>query len=220
MVIGEKINSLKQLIMIPHVSSSSAAIAQKSTMALAPWFYHPDQDTTVPPPTTLSRRTAFSYCGNIAKCYSFARGSTDYHFYSSSNTVSFRATALPGFARQGGVPSTSASMGGGSNGPQFGMTVGQALHVRVPAHQLQKFDVSGAFDHQGWVMGWDVSARNNNVIGTSCYIERMYAVLLNPASAQPTIYTSRSAGDDAMMFMYIGPPPLSLPNVGATVAWD
>jgi hypothetical protein len=134
--------------------------------------------------------------------------------------VTFRVTTLPSFARQGGVTPFSANYGGGSNGPQFGMTVGQALHVRVPAHQLQKFDVTSILDDSGWIMGWDASSRNNNVIGSSCYNERMYANLLNPSGTQPTIYSCRSAGDDAMMFMYLGPPPLSLPNVGGTVAWD
>nr|WEU70920.1 MAG: structural polyprotein [Hangzhou dicistro-like virus 6] len=134
LAIGESLASAKQLLMMPkmtrfmydQVTDSYTSSGGTSTITLAtllqntttsfvinPWWFHP----AIALPLDLSTFTAldlfppeaFTMAGNIAKCYAFARGSTDAHVYARAyQTTGLAGAQSFGSAGQEIHPSSSA----------------------------------------------------------------------------------------------------------------
>lgn len=212
--IGEKINSLKQLIMIPEVAAVSIGATSFYRSLVFPWFFQPGIPTTSPTPVAYGPpEHAFSYGGNISKCYAFVRGSTDLHVYSAGSNTLFEFYAVP---TTGG---TQAASGGtlvnasASNLPTVLSTDSASIHVRYPAYQRFARLWSSALDIYGWSFLINPLPSTSNTLCLPAAFPYMRAI--NNGTVNVT-YLSRNAGDDAMCSMYQGPCPLYLPNAGTT----
>lgn len=84
---GECLTSVKQLIGIPKVTAITTTAGTKYNLIIPPWFYQPTPSVLTPAPTAHLTES-FGYGGNIASCYTFVKGSTDFHAYmNQSNTA-------------------------------------------------------------------------------------------------------------------------------------
>jgi hypothetical protein len=223
LTVGEKLNSIKQLIAIPTYASSNLTGLTTSSISLYPWFYHRDPVATVPPPDAAVRTCAFSYGGNAAACYTYARGGTDYHAYSSrTSDVMFNVSYVPfDYGLTQGVNTLEAQSGSSQIRAVF--TTPYA-HVRVPANQIVCRVPSEAYNRNNWAMSFTDGNRNTpmvpNASGLQFHITQPMITMLNSGSSATTAYMSRAAADDAMLGQYIGPPPVALPAATATAPFD
>lgn len=216
--IGERIMSLKQLILIPHIEDISIGAASNYSGFVYPWYYQPGLPTTSPTPVNnVLPREAFSFGGNISKCYSFVRGGTDLHAYST----------LPAFmcasASKADYGSSTATTGPNANNTPYSSlpTVNQTdtctLHARFPGYQRLARIWSDAYDVNVWSFNGPstVPAGSGNGI-YPWLLSALPYMSINNTGAANFIRMSRNAADDAVCGMYNGPVPLYLPNLGST----
>ena len=222
LTIGESINSVKQLIMIPKLSKATT-VAGNEEMNVMPFFYHPLISPTVPGPTALPAES-FSYGGNIAKCYVWARGSTDFHLYSSDPTSIYVASASSADGNNVvGSSSNNVFNASDSNLASVVESRNGYLHTRFPAYQRFVRINASSLDN------FDYSARMDDPAGLESVFNVPDSVglpVLPKVSRLPGTVSvancicSRAAGDDAMLGMYIGPTPLVLTFAAATDVYD
>lgn len=198
---GECITSVKQLIMIPHQMLFLYA-GRQDTVDIAPWYYHPSSSIVF---------EATSYGGNIARAYSFVRGGSEYHFYSSANSVSaeFRA-----FMRDADFPVSSTSMLNDSS--PLVVSTNNNLHFRVPSYQphIRIFPTRINSFNPTWNLNYVLDSFPNAYFTTSTVALKASSVpAIYPRVAMAGTGTSdlpftfkRHAADDAMCCTYIGPP--------------
>lgn len=222
---GECINSVKQLISLPKYGGyGTAAPGNVLTTASAfPWVYQPNISPAVPGPTSLPRES-FGFGGNIASCYAFARGSTDVHVYAVGDQSKVSITA---YASPGNLNATSAVSDvrnpSYSNIPLAVFLRDGVAHARFPAYQQTVRFNSAVYNATAWNSTF--GATNSNVsnvttgYGATPPIIPQITVRNSSADAVP-IFMSRSAGDDAMLGHYMGPPPLVLTSTSAGALYD
>lgn len=223
LTVGEKTNSVKQLIAIPVYNFSTVGASTYSTVLLYPWFYHRDPINTVPAPAAAVRPCAFSYSGNAATCYVYARGGSDYHAYVNTATnVTIDAAYL---SADFGVtqPATSYEVGSGSSQIRTFFTSPYA-HVRVPANQIVARVPSEVYNRNAWNMNPGDTNRNTpmfpNATGIKFHAAQAFMGFRNANAGGINVIMSRAAADDAMLGQYIGPPPCALPAAIPTAAFD
>lgn len=220
--IGEAITSVKQLIQIPWTTAVKA-VAPGSTVAqhIFPWFYHGPQIVTIPNTTPAAPNT-FTFGGNIALCYVFARGSTDVHLYSMETKDSPLSiwTAFASVVR-GQAPATTSSPNNrpGASMPRVFKGNGDPMHLRFPAYQVTQRFLSHCLNLVTWTANWANSATDLAVFpadtGNPGCVPKVWVA--NYGSQAGAIRLSRCAGDDAMLAQYIGPPPMLLDNAAGAV---
>lgn len=214
--IGERINSLKQLIMLPKATVTSITASSTLSFWIPPWYWHPYNVNTLVQASYL--KNSFSFGGNIAKAFLFARGGTDMHAYNFNNT-SLLHHAFVGAAYNNFVSSTRTRKN------RSGMSVPRVtasnteLHVRYPAYQQTVRMHNMAYDH----IIWDPDNANRNPVFTSPRVGPVYAyryTVSNTAASISTLLINRSASDDAALAHYMGPCPNLLVDNTATSVWD
>lgn len=222
LTVGESLNSVKQLISIPKASRQGFAANNAVTqMLIMPWFYQPLQSVLVPGPTNFTPE-AFGFGGNIANWYIFARGSTDAHAYSTAVpklVLSFSAAP----SNNNGVTTinTPNNVSAANLPTVFEYSTGVA-HCRFPAYMRLLRWVSTALNNNVWV-GRIVDANANPAIGSGDPSSSVVYPRLNvqnfTGATQP-LHITRSAGDDAMLGLYCGPPPFALLSANSTASYD
>lgn len=205
--VGEAITSVKQLISIPK-ASPFALNAGFYQFLIPSWFYQPKPITSLPAPT-FHLLESFSFGGNIASCYAFVKGGTDFHFYSNTALVS-----LYQYANAQGYYGTerSAASAPNSNTP-YAVSSGNGLHARLPAYQhCLRYPSQIINYYAGLGSSW---AMNDVKIPTPAYNpdapQTQYALSIVAGGSFSNVY-SRSAADDASCAHFMGPPPLLLLN--------
>jgi hypothetical protein len=208
--IGERIHSLKQLIMLPKMTDSiMGATNGNYTAIVPPWFYQP-KFTASPFPITTTFPEGFGFAGNIAMCYTWVRGSTDVHVYPTraGNLLVTAMQATFDYMTQWIVASGQRGLRGracalasimcnqGSHHVKF---PGYSCAARIPSCALNSGDFKAA-------LSWTPTT-----IPNQAYCPTLPVITINNnSSGQTPVRISRSAGDDALMAHYIGPPPLAL----------
>lgn len=215
--IGEHITSVKQLIMLPKLSTFTQAASATTVYWIPPWYWHPKPSNN----TTLAGAypsNAFSFGGNIAKAFLFVRGGTDLHAHSPL-TGNFTHHAFVGSA-MGNVNSAVRTRRNRS-----GMSIPRViasnthLHVRFPAYQRTVRVHNGAFDSTLWNPNDTTRINTFNVSRTGPTYIYKYS-FTNGGTGTATILMSRAAADDAAMSHYMGPCPNLLIDSTATTVWD
>lgn len=221
--IGERITSLKQLIMIPHAQFlGTLAASTTATWAVLPWWWvnSPPTGSTV---GTVFGRGCFNFGGHIAQAYVYCKGSTDVHIYSGAQgtgpVVLARLSWLPG-------NQYNTTNGGNNPGQPTSTSVARvcqsgpngAVHVRMPAYQkYQRISPDFIPNSVNWVPGFTASQTTYPVWGPSdTYYDGSLIVTAVAATSSNTIVQTRCAGDDAACGHYIGPPMLALLNPVST----
>lgn len=214
-VVGEAITSAKQMIMMPTTSNVRMAPGVYD-VDIMPWYYHPKQTPSSSALAAAPPDQSWSYGGNIATCYLFARGSTDLHVYNAQDANAVYAAVFLADATE---PVTRPNAV--STLPLVESADG-ALHARCPSYQQLMRVPTYAHNLYDTTYGaaWSPSFNSSNTTAPT--------QLIRYAASKPTLpvilprlrlgYAStngtcgfsikRSAGDDAMLGHYIGPPPL------------
>jgi hypothetical protein len=225
--IGERILSLKQLLMVPEVSDTTLATSTNYKGYMYPWYYQPDLTVTTPTPVNYQLPfNAFSFAGNISKCFAFARGGMDVHVYATAPLLmSASATAID---YGGNAPTTAPTAASVLNVPNSALPIVTQVdtcsaHLRFPAYQKFARLWADLYDSNAWSV-----ASPNVVPSTSAFPASPYTLpalpflsIFNTNVNTVTLRITRNAADDAMVGMYQGPVPLYLPQLASTsVTYD
>lgn len=218
--VGESVNSVKQLIAIPHVSS--AYDVSPPSVIVPPWYYQP-RFSVLTPPTNTFDPLSFSYGGNWASCYGFMKGGTDVHCYSQIGACTFGIVQVP-VPGAYTLPNFAPDNRGASNAPTM-VTAQNSLHARLPGF----FPTARAHT---WIANTLVAAgsnwANNPWSSTTSVtpfdgVQALYSVTAQISAlytGDPSYYMNRNASDDAQLAMYIGPPPVFTPASGLNAPFD
>lgn len=204
---GESLASVKQLIMIPKQTKLSYGPTEHD-IDIMPWYYHPPQPESIPPSSAPPE--SYSFGGNFAAAFCFARGSTDVHVYHAqdSNVVSVGA-----FMRNITDTVDKSSV---ANKP-YVLSHDGSLHMRCPSYQTVSRVPAHIFNGLTWSPqfpgGQPSEERLINVPAPHYYTPTVLPrlrVSLNTSSGLSTVVLKRAAGDDALLGHYMGPPPVTL----------
>lgn len=225
--IGESITSLKQLISIPKTSTARVYAAEAYfNFDIPPWYYQPNLSVLTPALTSFPAET-FGFGGNLASCYTFVKGGTDFHIYAAyikNDTDKIMClTQSPSTQSLDVNIKSPADVGTSSTSKVF--VSGRSGHFRLPAYQ----NCSRLYS---WILNdvlpsgtaWGVNGVRNLTNVNSTFDSRkpssMYNITVDIGAVQARLDTSRSAADDAAMALYIGPPPLALLNANGVGNYD
>lgn len=221
--IGEHMTSVKQMIQSP--SWAFEAITPTTTIKglLYPWFISSPINQlftarAVPMPvnTIVKFNTTAS---NLAKCYAFARGGTDYHIYPGA-TGNIRLIAdqgiTDGYSAYGSSYFDTSSRTAIGSTPKVVSYGEHPLHVRLPAFQPRVRIPCHMFDTKTYpFLG---AATDTGIFLARSHCDRL--TVINNNTAQASVWISKSAADDAMLSHYMGPVPCMIPNVANNTPMD
>jgi hypothetical protein len=231
--IGEHINSFKQLIAIPKSSGvygPTEGQNQGLIFDIPPWYYQPMPSDALPGPAShLSE--SFGYGGNIATCYAFVKGGTDFHAYVNK----YDDTAIG--HREGRIlvsqNPTAFSLGNGDRSPACGgdssmptvKSINGIIHTRLPAYQaFSRYPSSIVNGAVSPGLTWSPNGVRQLTTGNSGFSmyrpASIYRVFADAGGVRGIYQLARSAADDAAMAHYMGPPPLCLLNNNTTGGYD
>jgi len=219
---GEKLTTLKQLIMIPKSDFLGTLAASTTTQwAVLPWWYTNTFSLTGPAPLQ-HKKGLFAFGGNVAQAYAYVRGSTDVHVYTGAQGSGPLILArLSWFSGN----SSNAQLGGNNPGKGTSVCTSRvvqsgpscAVHVRIPAYQKYVRISPDSIPITDWVPGLTTNALSYPVwsAGPTSY-DQSLAITAVSGTSSNTIIMSRQAGDDASAGFYMGPPVLGLINPSPT----
>lgn len=219
--VGESINSVKQLISIPKVTALQVGAAAKYTVTIPPWYYQPCPSILIPAPTA-NLTESFGFGGNIAHCYTFAKGGTDFHAYLNQSNTSGKAWLSVAQISNSQTTTTvqSPAQMPFSNNPRIINSSGSALHARLPAYQQQlRYSTTSLNNVCSPGQAWGFKGNAMPALSWNATNPTALYNLTFCSNFVTQAVTSRSAADDASLAIYIGPPPLLLlsTNTAATV---
>lgn len=212
--IGESIASYKQLISIPKITPFLKSV-NTVRADISPWFYQPIPSVLTPAPA-VNLTESFGYGGNIAACYAFVKGGTDFHVYISNDdaisSTDHRIVVSQGVpAMSIGANWKSPAVGTDSSMPMV-VSHQKSLHVRLPAYQhVVRF---ASYILNSIVPTGSAWGINGTQLLTPFYNQDapqvLYRFFADSGGANTLGMVSRSASDDASCGYYLGPPPLLL----------
>lgn len=216
---GEKVTSLKELIMSPSYTQSTCASNENLTAVLPNWAYYPNLPVVTPPfNNTTFVRYVCSPQNMIASCYAFVSGGTTYHVYSDSPAARF-------VIRQAGTDNntTPATISdprfrGPSIQPRHysaGNTV-VSLHAKCPSYQKAKLVPR---DQMGFYSA-NFDPRVGNLIKNDRFSSSIYQLLTayKASTGSMLFYVGYAGSDDARGHHYIGPPLVFIPASTSTAS--
>lgn len=204
--IGEKFNSVKQLISLPAQSLVSHK-GYSFDYDFPPWYYHPRlpaDNTSVPP-------GARTFAGNWSMCYVFGRGSTDLHVYQAQDANESNTSAFLHNIRDTNNKEPV------NNVPYVLMHDGH-LHLRCPHYAIAPRISPQSFNGFTWTTeasadGTPPDERiikyndTSQVVWRPFMVPRLRSTYLSNIG-QNGFLVKRGAGDDSCLAHYIGPPPV------------
>jgi len=222
--IGEKLLSLKQLIMIPEVSDITLNSTVDYKGYMYPWYFQPEIPTATPPAVGYQVPfNAFSFAANISKCYAFARGGLDVHVYSTTPVLVSSSAAAVDFGAA--PPTATPQLATVLNAPNSALPcVTQvdtcSAHFRYPAYQKFARLWADIFDANNWaVQSANVPPANAAFPASPLILPALpYINIYNGGPSNAALRITRNAADDSMLGMYQGPVPLYLPQLANTSA--
>lgn len=220
--IGEKIQSIKQLIMIPSWDTFTVATASVFNARLMPWFYVQRVTNTSPLPTTTTVVESFHPRHYAACAFVYACGGQDVHVYHD------RSDGMLVFGKHsrtdawGGSPAlvtnTQASSFRSNTASNLIACARNAItHIRFPAYQTMVRVPTWAYSSATW----GLKANPLGTIGATAYHYMGPIMTINNGSGSTAnVVVGRCAADDARVAHYIGPVPLGLVQATNSVAID
>lgn len=217
--IGEKINSFKQLIAMPKSTLLLDNAIDSINSDIQPWYYQPVPSVFVPS-TTQHLTESFGYGGNIATCYAYAKGGTDFHCYignlgDSTGSPDARIAVVQNPVAMSLSTSTRSPACGSQSSLSLVQAGTGAMHVRLPAYQRYSRMLSHIVNDvlpsgQAWGIKGVTELTSFNSTFNSLRPSALYRVFAECGPGNVAITVSRSASDDAALAHYMGPPPLKL----------
>lgn len=209
LTMGECITSAKQLIAIPKSTHFSGIVGNtpvaNTYFDLPPWYFQPRDPTNY---------ETHAYGGNLAKGFTYVKGSTDHHLFGDNRgTLFFRVRP------QDGSVSALVDTASSSSMPFLQGSSGTPLHFRMPSYQRAPRMLSRALDSVKlvwnllsaggvWTGNPTLTPISDNDGHISPIIPRVLLYDLGGSTTTVPVLYRRQAGDDAGMAHYIGPPPI------------
>lgn len=221
-VIGEKFNSLKQLMMIPSWTSVDINNNTVQRITLTPWFKYNGVPVAAPYGNTANDTALHiqSPCMRVARMFSFANGSTNYTLFRDGGTTqNFTASAYAypntsgaTFTEIGSLWNRNSNAAGGLMFPETTPNSRWSVpsfsrFVRLPLAQM--FAAYGGY--QRALTPGGIGTVNYNPVFVS---HRTDLLVRNSSGATRRLALGRSAGDDARASQFIGPPPCAFYPAG------
>lgn len=207
--IGEKFNSVKQLISLP----SQTTIRHKGysyDYDFPPWFYHPKMPTN----HSAVPEGGQTLAGNWSTCYAFARGATDLHIYQAQDSNSATTSVFLHSVLDTNNEEPVTNM-------PYIITHDGHLHVRCPHYARVPRVSPQSFNDFTWSTtssadGTPPASRLLKYTGTG--EEPVFMPIMTPRlrstylsnSGTSGLIVKRCAADDAILAHYMGPPPVWL----------
>jgi hypothetical protein len=221
--IGERLHSIKQLIMLPSWDVISINASTTFSAKLFPWFYVRRQPATVPLPLTTSVTEAFHPRHFAASSYVYACGGQDIHVYHDLGAL---VTIYAKHGRSdnwGALSNPTISQAAGfrsavSNNTVLN-TVDKSTHVRFPAYQTTTRVPTWAYANASWDLK-DTGNATTTVPSNFYHYMCGRLTIQNRATTSAHTVIARCASDDARLAHYIGPVPLGLVQAGNTGVLD
>lgn len=210
--IGEKIASVKQLIMIPKTTKPTTNVDTNNHYAITvlPWWYGwPRTDAVPASPTNLPESFGFGHY--FASAYNYVNGSTDVFCYSTRPEVNFWASINPYY----GATVNSVVLGSAVNRPTCNTararSGGGVVGFRFPAYQKLQRWYSDCLTAYNYVAAFGSPYATPALAGGDYQPSNFGSITIdNRSGATVQAFVSRAAGDDARLGHYIGPPFLYL----------
>jgi len=219
LTIGEKLMSVKQLIMMPKWTDTlGAAIGLSNDVIVPPWFYHRNPPNTAPFAAGTQFVEAYSFGGNIATAYTWARGSTELHAYAigSFPFVWFNAKQAPNDYNKTWLLADGYQGFRGRSSTPMVLSDSNCIHAKFPAY------TGTARIPAGYLNNSDYNCRVDYIPTAPVVYPGLPSLptlgFRNLGTAAVDVRVGRAAGDDAALSMYIGPCPLAVPPAGAATA--
>lgn len=221
--VGESITSLKQIIMLPHVTREiTVPSGQTNFMWCPPWYHSNSYPSAVPFGGTFLVDT-FNSGGYIAQHYAFVSGGTDYYFYTFQDGVMSWAQ-ISGNDWNAFNDSNTVNNGPGSSANRIFAVGHIPLHFKVPAYQRTKRCNPATLREIPWTGIFGAGGNPTLLTGNSNIIPPVAAKIYcqNISATASFGFLQRSASDDARAGLYMGPVPLLLPTtvVGSGSFYD
>lgn len=200
---GEKITSLKQLIMIPSVWEDSFTTLQNRQFTLPPWHYGPQFAVAIPMANASTQPLASSIGHYVARMYAFGTGGTEYHAYTSVPNV------LMTFAN---VASQQGTVASGLSDPRSKLGISRSritsscgtnsIHVKLPSYQRTP---RVPLVIRPFTSNWSNLATST---GQQRWLTNQAKFVIYSGATAGDFVFSYAASDDARCMGYCGPPPV------------
>lgn len=199
---GEKFNSLKQILMIPHWDAVFPVVGANAYW-LPPWWYTPRVTNVNPFPASFALKYASSPQSLIRSMYAYFNGATAIELYSVEN-VTMSVYSI-------GIDNNNTPLFSDFRYRDLGsrvrhVTPEQHAHVVLPTFsRLARLEPSAA--QSTWVPRNAVVG--NTPTGTSTDIDTVYQVRVDQrvvSTPATPFYIGRSGADDARCACFLGAP--------------
>lgn len=224
-VVGEKINSLKQLAMIPTWYLSDQGAVSLFSYFIPNWSYRPAFTMTTPMSTTAQVPLAVTHSGKVASMFVFSNGSTRFTVQPQDPTVGNASIVInhrpnPGNSVTGIYSGLSSQYNkrNYANGATIISSTGTTT-VDVPWYTKVM-----RVNHGAWNAAWfprnyaGTTVIPRASVGATIQGENIaVATIRNVSSSSRVFHFAYAAGEDATAAAYIGPAPVILFNSLSTV---
>jgi len=222
-IIGEKVNSLKQLAMIPAWFAVDQVNATVANFTVPNWSYRPAWTLATPMATTSTNNLAVTHAGKVASMYVFSNGSTRLTVQPQEPGVGMASVVISHKPTPGnqaiGLYTTFASFRNKrlySNASSL-ITSTQTSTVDIPWYtkvMRVAHDYYNIFYNPRNFAGSNAVVVHSGIQGESIAT----VAVRNTSGATRTFHYGLSAGEDATAACFIGPAPVILFNSLATVS--
>jgi hypothetical protein len=208
---GERILSVKQLIMMPNYTNYDQPNAQNIKTSLPLFSYYPRFSNTVPM-ALLSRYFATSRAALASMCYAYFNGSTSYHVYRDGDD--FNVSALisydPSDSNEKNTALNAASAYTHSSlvPGNFAYTNLGAGHYECPTYsRLARVSIRSSFPDSDATRNFTPGASTMKGTQRGTYASPQLTVR-NTSGRTKRVVISYAAADDARLCTFIGVPPI------------
>lgn len=212
LTMGEKLNSVKQIIQVPWWGKYTLLANQTTTTSIAPWFANYTFNAllagSLPNSSSLLLFGTGSPATMLAKCYAYAKGGMDLHVYRlTGNTTVYLQQAGTPFRTIAGSASNYSYKPLWSGTPRIVTDKDSPIHARIPAFQIFKRTPTQATDDITWL------TFGTSGVFTNYYLSHFNQLeVSNLDSTASSVIIGRAASDDAALSHYMGPVPVYIPN--------
>lgn len=215
LIIGEKIMSVKQLLMSPDYVSFDVANNSNPEFVLIPWFKWNLMPMATPIADNSTRTFYASKSSRLARMYSFVNGSTFYCLFTDGGGSTNITYTIGQKGNDGGGATTGFGnlYNRGNNfyaGVQMPETIGHFKAVIPTYSKYARIPTIASVNSGGWGTSTDQFSVDPGGYSNEFSDMQTTARLRNNSGAARRVMFGRAAADDARCAHFIGPPACCL----------
>jgi hypothetical protein len=207
--VGEKYESLKQLLMIPTKNRVRTTQGTNNTISLPHWFYRPLWQMVNPLPNNFQVPLCLSTQVCIAAMYAYVSGGTSYHVYANNPRTALFLTLENAEGGVNTAPLCDPRRRTTNAKPIITHGAGTAtLHAKTPSYQkVARIPAAATYTNTNLTLFNQASLVSATIGSPFIGVVPTISVSQLDDPTNPTNLTVSYAGaDDAYAFAYVGPP--------------